>query len=277
MRTAAGVLAAVGLMAGLSSPAMAVSDPYPHVAASYVLAIDDAVVWAHQPELARPPASLAKLPAALVLLRDGWREDAVVEVSAAAAAIEGTQIGLRTGERLRAGDALTAMLLHSANDACLALAEHAAGTAAAFVARMDAVARDLGLRGSRFRTPCGLDAAGQASTASDLLTLARAAMARREIADRVTPLRATITTVGGRRLTFTNTNALVGRLRGAIGVKSGFTSRAGQCVVALAEREGHRVWLVLLDAPNRWWVADGMIEAAFASIARDRVGPATAR
>ena len=50
---------------------MAISDPYPHVAASYVLAIDDAVVWAHQPDLARPPASLAKLLAALVLLRDG--------------------------------------------------------------------------------------------------------------------------------------------------------------------------------------------------------------
>jgi D-alanyl-D-alanine carboxypeptidase (penicillin-binding protein 5/6) len=94
-------------------------------------------------------------------------------------------------------------------------------------------------------------------------------MERPEVATRVARTDASVTTAGGRRIHFSNNNALIGRLRGTIGVKSGFTSAAGKCVIALAERDGHRVWLVMLDAPNRWWIADGMIEAAFAKLASD--------
>ncbi len=133
----------------------------------------------------RPPASLAKLISALVLLRGSWDDTRVIRISKAAATIEGTQLGLREGEQIRAGDALTAMLLRSANDACLALAEDADGSAAAFVVRMNALAAEMGLRHTVFRTPCGLDAPGQYTTANDLLTLARAAMQRPEIAKRV--------------------------------------------------------------------------------------------
>jgi D-alanyl-D-alanine carboxypeptidase (penicillin-binding protein 5/6) len=93
-------------------------------------------------------------------------------------------------------------------------------------------------------------------------------MQEKAIASRVAMERATVATRAGRRIAFTNSNALVGRLRGTIGVKSGFTSLAGKCVIAATERDGHRVWLVMLDAPNRWWVADGMIEAAFARLQR---------
>ncbi len=60
-----------------------------------------------------------------------------------------------------------------------------------------------------------------------------------------------------------NTNLLLGRLPGARGVKTGFTARGGKCLVALAERDGHAVWLVLLAAPERWWTAHALIERAF--------------
>ena len=72
---------------------------------------------------------------------------------------------------------------------------------------------------------------------------------------------------GARRLEFVNGNALVGRTAGVIGMKSGFTSRAGKCVVAVAERGTHRVWLVMLGAEERWWTAAGMIDAAFTTVA----------
>ena len=75
---------------------------------------------------------------------------------------------------------------------------------------------------------------------------------------------------GGRELAFESTNALLGRLPGATGVKTGYTPKAGPSVVALAEREGVRVLLVLLNAPNRWWDAHMLIERAFALAAEPR-------
>ena len=60
-----------------------------------------------------------------------------------------------------------------------------------------------------------------------------------------------------------NGNALLGRVDGVVGIKSGYTSGAGKCVIALARRGAHSVWLVMLDAPDRWWVAAGIIDAAF--------------
>jgi len=69
---------------------------------------------------------------------------------------------------------------------------------------------------------------------------------------------------GGRKFPLENRNLLIGRYRGAIGVKTGFTASAGKCLVALAEREGIRVLLVLLNAPDRWWKAEEILDAAFA-------------
>jgi serine-type D-Ala-D-Ala carboxypeptidase (penicillin-binding protein 5/6) len=250
-----------------SAAAMRPTDAFPNAASAYVVVADDHILWARNADSPRPPASLAKLISVLVLLRGSWDDTRVIQVSKAAAAIEGTQLGLKEGEQLRAGDALTAMLLRSANDACLALAEDADGSATAFVVRMNALAVELGMRHTVFRTPCGLDAPGQHTTANDLLTLARAAMQRPEIAQRVGRARDSIVTLRGRTISFTNNNALVGRTTGTIGVKSGYTNAAGKCVIALSERDGHRVWLVMLDAPNRWWAAEGIINAAFTSMA----------
>ena len=261
-----GVAAFVSFCGNAAPADRAPIDAYPRAAAAYVLATDDHVLWARNADKPLPPASLAKLLSALVLLRGRWNETEIITISAAAAAIEGTQIGLRAGEKIRAGDALTAMLLRSANDACLALAENAAGSSAEFVRRMQALANELALKHSEFRTPCGLDAPGQYSTANDLLSLARIAMRQPQIAVRAARENDVAVTLGGRSVAFHNNNALIGRLRGTLGVKSGFTVAAGKCVIAMVEREGHRVWLVLLNAPNRWWTADAMIEAAFAAI-----------
>ena len=240
-----------------------VADPYPGAAAAYVVVADGRLLWAHQPTLPRQPASLAKLLTALVLLDEDWRPDAAVRVSARAAAVDGSRLGLRAGEVLSAGDALQALLVRSANDACVALAEHAAGSLAAFAARMNVRARLLDLQESHFVHPCGLDADGQHTSARDLLRIGDAAFEQADIARIVRLQNGAVYTRAGRRLAMHNGNALLGRVDGVIGLKSGYTEGAGKCAIEVVERGGHRVWLVILGAPNRWWVAAGIIDAAF--------------
>jgi serine-type D-Ala-D-Ala carboxypeptidase (penicillin-binding protein 5/6) len=262
--TVLGCLLCAAVATGASAPASTpVTDHFPGIASAYVVVIDDQMVWAHALDVPRQPASLAKLLSALVLLQREWDPERLITVSAGAAAIEGSQVGLRAGERLRAGDALTAMLVRSANDACFALVEQHSGNSAAFAVEMNRLARQIGMRASRFMQPCGLDAGGQHSTVRDLLLLARAAAANPQIALRAGAQQATLTTAQGRRLDFHNSNALIGRDGRARGLKSGYTSQAGRCLIALAEADGHRVLVVMLDAPDRWWGVTGVLDEAF--------------
>lgn len=252
----------------LAAPAQAdpLPDPWDAPAAAYVVTVDGVPRWGRAVEARLPPASLTKLLSALVILDHDWQPDAVVTVSATAAGIGGTRLGLKPGERMRAGDLLAAMLVRSANDACTALAEHAAGSVAAFVDRMNARAAALGLAASRFATPCGFDAPGHLSTASDLVTLSAAAMAHPEIARLVALPSVEVERSNGRRVALANTNQLIGRIDGVVGVKTGFTSKAGRCLIAQATRGGRSVTVVLLDAGDRWWTAAAMIEDAFDAV-----------
>jgi len=239
------------------------TDRFPSAAASYVVAVGDRELWARDADAPRPPASLTKLMTALVLLTGDWSPAAEVVVSPRAAREGGTRAGLRAGERVPAGDLLAAALVASANDACVALAEHAAGSEAAFVARMNARAAALGLAATHFDNACGHDAPAHRASARDLLRLARAALALPEVRRLAALPRATLTARGGRTIALASTNALLGRVAGATGLKSGFTPAAGKCLVAVAERAGVEVVLVLLDAADRWWAGAALLEAAF--------------
>jgi len=267
--TAAGLLAAA-LLALQPVPSGAAErladgprDRFPGAAAAYLVALDGRELWSRHADRSLPPASLTKLMTALLALEAGEDAATPVAISARAAAATGARLGLRAGERLRAGDLLEAMLVTSANDACLALAEHLAGGEAAFVTRMNARAAALGLGATHFVNACGHDAAGHRASARDLLKLATVALEQAELRRLVAVERDTITTEGGRALELRTTNVLLGRLEGARGVKTGFTAQAGRCVVALVERDGARLLVVLLDASDRWWAAAGLVEKAF--------------
>lgn len=258
---AAGVLLA--LLATAPSAAPAPADRFPAAAPSYVVAIDGQVRWQRDVDTPRPPASLTKILSAIVLLEAGWDPARVVTVSPRAGSLEGTRLRLKAGEQLRAGDALTAMVVASANDACLALAEDAAGSVEAFVDRLNARAAALGLAGTHYGNPCGLPQAGHVTTARDLLRMADRAMALPEFARRASLAEAELVTLGGRHIRIRTTNMLLGRLPGVTGVKTGYARVAGKCLVARAERDGTRVDVVLLGAPDRWWTAAALIEEAF--------------
>lgn len=256
-------LLALVLAACLARAVAAADEPFPGGAAAYVVEIDGRTRWAHRADRALPPASLTKIMTALLFLESGLPLDGRATVSAAAARATGTRLRLRPGEQMSAGDLLAATLIESANDACLALAEHVAGDKARFVARMNERARELGMSRSLFTNPCGHDEPAHRSSARDLATLTRAALQQPLLAELVAQVERRVSTVGGRGFVLENGNELVGRYPGAIGVKSGFTPRAGKCLVALARRDGVSVLLVVLDAPNRWWDSVAMLDRAF--------------
>lgn len=197
---------------------------------------------------ARPVASLTKIMTALVVIEEASKRE-VVTVSDLAAAQGGAELGLEPGERLQVRHLLFAMLLQSANDAAVALAEHVAGSAEDFVYLMNLKGADLGLVATIFQSPTGLVDSG-ISTPTDLARLmiaaSQKALFRRIVATKVYEVPAR----EGEPRMIQNRNVLLWLYPGATGGKTGFTSAAGYSVVATAEREGLRLVAVVLGAPG---------------------------
>ncbi len=246
---------------------LAQSDPFPQIGASYWLEIDGTPVWSKQADRRLPPASLTKMMTALLVLEQSALPSALqasVRVSRSATLETGSRIALRSGQQFTLADLLAATLVASANDACRALAEHLAGDQARFVQRMNQRARELGLRNTRFTNACGHDAPQHYSSARDLALLAHALMQHPvalELAEQAQ--RRIHSTDGAHSFLLRNTNALIGRYPGAIGLKTGRTAGAGNCLVALARRGNTQVLLVLLKGSDRWWDAVDVLDLAF--------------
>jgi D-alanyl-D-alanine carboxypeptidase (penicillin-binding protein 5/6) len=260
------VALACGLLASAAhaaTPAAADNGLFPGGASAFVVQIDGDTAWSRAADRPLPPASLTKIMTALLFIESGQPLDGVATVSASAARATGTRLGLKAGERMKAGGLLAATLLLSANDACLALAEHVSGDKARFTQRMNQRASELGLAHTHFTNPCGHDEPGHRSTARDLAVLAAATMAKPLFAELVATVDLPITTLDGRRFQLENKNELIGRYPGAVGVKSGYTPGAGKCLVAMARRDGATVLLVVLNAPNRWWDSAAALDKAF--------------
>lgn len=239
------------------------SDPFPRAASAYLIQAGGNTIWTHQENRRLPPASLTKVMTALLVLERGGLDESVT-VSQAAAAETGHQLRLRAGEQWHAQDLLAAILIESANDACHALAEHIAGSEERFVTQMNARAARLGLKDTHFVNSAGHDHALHYSTAADLAVLTRAALTHPLFRHLVATERLEIRPLNSKRIyRMQNNNQLLGHYPGLAGVKTGFTQGAGRCLIALAERDGVEVLLVLLRAPNRWNTASNMLDRAF--------------
>jgi serine-type D-Ala-D-Ala carboxypeptidase (penicillin-binding protein 5/6) len=211
------------------------------------------VLFAKEADTKRPIASLTKIMTGLLVLERSQPSD-VVTVGEDASIPEDDRpgisaLGLEVGEQISVENLLYALLLQSANDAAVALADHVAGSEPRFVRDMNARAAALGMRRTRFRSPNGLDDRGY-STARDLMTLTRAAMAIPAFGTIVATQFHTIPGPNGIDRHIQNRDVLLWLYEGATGVKTGYTSRAGYCVVATAERDGRRLVAVALGAPG---------------------------
>lgn len=214
-----------------------------------------------------PMASTTKIMTALVALENAAPE-AMIVTPKEAVGTEGSSVYLFEGETLTLEELLWALLLNSANDAAVAIAFGVAGSVEEFAALMNEKAEALGLENTHFVNPHGLDDPDHYTSARDLATIARAALENPLIREMTATRKKTIPHNGedGVRL-LVNHNKLLRLYNGAFGVKTGFTKRAGRCLVSAAEREGLSLIAVTLDAPSDWADHRAMLDAGFAALA----------
>lgn len=246
----------------------------PQVDATSALLVDlsaGQVLLARSPDRPVPVASLTKVMTALLVLeRDGDRLDRLVRVDPGAVFGRGaygasSTLGLRAGERITVRGLLGGLLLGSANDAAEALAIDAAGSVTAFVARMNARARELGMRRTSFTSPHGLDDRGR-STASDLALLLQAALERPAFRALVGERSVTIRSTDARPRRIQNRNVLLWLYRGATGVKTGSTPAAGSCLLATARRGDRELAAIVLGGRDEVFSdAAALLEHGFAA------------
>ena len=229
----------------------------PRYAAAILLEAESGtVLFAHHPDLQRSPASTQKLVLELVVLelvKAGKisLEDSV-SVSRRAARTGGSQVFLKQGEVFTLEELMEAVAISSANDACVAIAEHISGSTAGFVDLMNERAQSLGMQDTRCVNVHGLDntprGKGNLSTARDLSKIARALLVQHpEVLHwssiRYKPFR------NGKFMLYA-TNRLLGRFQGLDGLKTGYTRRAGSCLVSTATRHNMRLISVILGASS---------------------------
>jgi len=238
------------------------SDPFPQVANAYLVELNGKAIWERQSHKRLPIASLTKLMTALLVLEKNQLQG-VVNVSASATRETGSRIKLQVGERFAVQDLLAATLISSANDACHALADHLAGSEIAFVKLMNQRAQALGLRDTHFQNACGHDAPKHYSSAHDLARLAHEVLKHPQVLTITSQAHASIANAAGKKYRLLNKNMMIGKYSGALGLKTGYTSKAGKCLIALAKRGENEVLLVMLHGNDRWWDAADILDLAF--------------
>ncbi len=212
------------------------------------------VLFEQNPDEALPPASVTKIMTLLLVMEavDSGKIALgdMVTVSANAASMGGSQVFLKEGETMSVEEMLKCVVIASANDCAVALAEHVAGSEAGFVEQMNARAAELGMVNTRFENTNGLD-----DTVTAHLTSARdIAIMSRELIGHKTILKYSGTwmdTIRDGAFGLTNTNRLVRFYRGCTGLKTGSTARAKFCVSVTAEREGVSLICVVMAANSR--------------------------
>lgn len=191
-------------------------------------------------------ASTTKIMTALVVCEQCNVLDRM-RIPKEAVGIEGSSMYLQEGEVLTIQELLYGLMLHSGNDAAVALAIYCGGTVEGFAELMNDKARQIGMTGSHFENPNGLDAPGHYATARDLAILAAYAMQNPIFSKTVSTRDITI----GQRYLH-NHNKLLWQLDGADGVKTGYTRAAGRILVSSAQRGGRRLVAVTINAPDDW-------------------------
>ena len=204
------------------------------------------VLWEKNAEAPLPNASTTKIMTCLIALESGMLDDTVM-VSPNAASKPETRMGLSAGEKIKLRDLLYPMMLESANDAAVAVAEHIAGSEEEFCDMMDERALEIGAMDTDFETANGLDRDGHHSTAMDMARITAYALENEDFREIISAPSATIKS-DRRTYTVANKDRLLKEYDGAIGVKTGFTGLAGQCFVGAAKRDGMTLISVVLGS-----------------------------
>lgn len=219
------------------------------------------VLYAKNADRALPPASVTKIMTLLLIMEEiddgNLSLTDEVSVSEYAASMGGSQVYLEPGETMQVEELLKCIVIASANDAAVAMAEKVAGSEAAFVAKMNERAAELGMNNAHFENATGLDD----DTTNHLISAYDIALMSRELLSHPLVLKYTsiwMDSIRNGAFGLTNTNRLIRFYSGATGLKTGSTSKAGFCISATAQRDGLHLIAVIMGADTR----DGRNEAA---------------
>ena len=270
------LLAAVLILGCVAVPAGAVQLDLPAKGAVLIDAATGTVLYEQDSHTALPPASVTKVMTMLLIMeaiddgRIGWEDS--VTASETAAAKGGSQIYLKVGETMSVSTLLKSVAVSSANDAACALAEHIAGSETAFVGMMNQRAKELGMNDTNFVNCTGLDddpeAKDHKTSAYDIAVMSRELLTKHPDIKKFTTI--WMDTVRDGSFGLSNTNKLVRFYSGATGLKTGYTSQAGFCLSASAEREGMELIAVVLGcetSAQRFAACKSMLDHGFASYA----------
>ena len=205
-----------------------------------------------------PPASITKIMTLLLIyeaLEDGTiTKDTIVTTTDHAASMGGSQVYLEAGEQQSVETLIKCISISSANDACVAMAEHLCGTEESFVEEMNKKAKELGMNHTHFVNCCGLDADGHVSTAFDIALMSKELMTKYPDVMQYTTTRISsmthVTNKGSSEFGLTNTNKLLTSYEGITGLKTGSTGKARYCLSATATRNDIDMIAVVLSAPD---------------------------
>lgn len=224
----------------------------PKVASRFAILVDartGAILWSRNATIAKPPASLTKMLTA-VLVRASLPLNAVAVTGRDAARAPPSKLALKPGQKITVSQALQALMVVSANDMAVLLADRTAGSVRRFERAMNLASAQLGLRQSSWRSPNGLDAPAHRSSAFDLAILARAVLRDPWLAKLVRAPKVVFTTPDHHRHELYAHSLFLRDYKGAVGVKTGFTDDAGRCLAAAAARNGRTLIAIVLHSPD---------------------------
>ncbi len=248
----------------------------PDLTARAILIMDiPSGVWLYQknPQARLSPASTTKVMTALVAL-DYFKMDDILTIKTPIT--EGRVMGLVPGEKLTFENLLYGALVHSGNDAAYAIADNYPGGVSAFVEKMNEKARELSLSGTRFDNPIGFEGNDHFTTAEDLARLANVALKNPTIARIVGTPAITVADAGFSRFyQLENVNQLLGKIPGVLGIKTGWTENAGECLVTAITRDNKKILIVVLDSKDRFGETTALIDWTFNNFQWQVIAPPT--
>lgn len=204
-----------------------------------------------------PMASTTKIMTAIIIVEDCNLDD-VLTVPDEAVGVEGSSIYLKKDEQIDVRDLLYGLMMRSGNDSAAALAIHHSGSVEKFVEVMNERAKKYGAKNTNFKNPSGLPDNEHYTTARDLSEIARHAMQNEVFAEIVGTKNYT-----GKFRSYANKNKMLYKYEGANGVKTGYTVKAGRCLVSSAERNGMEVITVVLNCPDMYAESCNLLDKSF--------------
>lgn len=230
----------------------------PNLNSRYAVVFDrdsKTVLYSKNSDTRVPMASTTKIMTAIVLLENlavnnNLSLDSEVEVCKQAGTIRGSRLGLKTGDKISINDLLYGLMLCSGNDAAIQIAVSIGDSVENFANLMNDKAKEMGLENTHFITPHGLDEDEHYTTAYELALMADYALNINKFSEVVSTKTYTVS-INGNSKTITNTNELLGYLKGVNGVKTGFTNGAGRCLVTSVSRNGFDIITVVLGADTK--------------------------